>query len=50
MPTEDDGPGDGGRLRVAREELARAGHYDVTVVNDDVGRACDRLLTLLFGG
>jgi guanylate kinase len=38
------------RLRVAREELARAGHYDVTVVNDDVGRVCDRLLTLLFGG
>lgn len=38
------------RLGLAREELARAEHYDVTVVNDDVGRACDRLLTLLFGG
>jgi guanylate kinase len=38
------------RLRLAREELATAEHYDVTVVNDDVGRACDRLLTLLFGG
>jgi len=38
------------RLQLAREELDQAGSYDVTVVNDDVKRACDRLLTLLFGG
>lgn len=38
------------RLRLAREELDQAGRYDVTIVNDDVKKACDRLLTLLFGG
>jgi guanylate kinase len=38
------------RLRRAREELDFADRFDVTVVNDDVKRAADRLLTLLFGG
>lgn len=38
------------RLRRAREELGFADRFDVTVVNDDVKRAADRLLTLLFGG
>ena len=38
------------RLRRAREELDLADRFDVTVLNDDVKRAADRLLTLLFGG
>ncbi len=29
------------RLATARDELAAATEFDVTVVNDDVGRACD---------
>lgn len=29
------------RLATARQELAAAAEFDVTVVNDDVGRACD---------
>lgn len=38
------------RLRLARAELDAAAEFDVTVVNDDVKTAADRLLTLLFGG
>ncbi|MGH3995434.1 MAG: guanylate kinase, partial [Pseudonocardiaceae bacterium] len=38
------------RLRRAREELDLVDAFDVTVVNDDVKSAADRLLTLLFGG
>jgi guanylate kinase len=38
------------RLRLARDELDMADRFDETVVNDDVKRAADRLLTLLFGG
>ena len=38
------------RLRLAREELDAVGAFDITVVNDDVKSAADRLLTLLFGG
>jgi len=38
------------RLRLARHELDFADSFDVTIVNDDVERAADRLLTLLFGG
>jgi guanylate kinase len=38
------------RLALARRELDLADAFDVTVVNDDVKRAADRLLTLLFGG
>lgn len=38
------------RLRRAREEMALVGEFDVTVVNDDVTRATDRLLTLMLGG
>jgi len=29
------------RLATARDELSAAAEFDVTVVNDDVGRACD---------
>lgn len=38
------------RLRLARAELDAVDEFDVTVVNDDVKTAADRLLTLLFGG
>lgn len=38
------------RLRRAREELDLVDRFDATVVNDDVKSACDRLLTLVFGG
>jgi guanylate kinase len=38
------------RLRLARDELDLADRFDLTLVNDDVKRASDRLLTLLFGG
>lgn len=31
------------RLANARAELARAASYDVRIVNDDLGRACDEL-------
>jgi guanylate kinase len=37
------------RLRRAREELDLADRFDVTMVNDDVGRTSDRLLALIFG-
>jgi guanylate kinase len=37
------------RLRVAREELAAAGEFDATVVNDDVQRAAAELITLMRG-
>lgn len=37
------------RLRMAREELAAAGEFDVTVVNDDVQRAAQQLITLMCG-
>ncbi len=36
------------RLRRAREELDFADRFDVTLVNDDVGRTSDRLLALIF--
>lgn len=37
------------RLRVAREELAAAGEFDATVVNDDVQRAAEELIALMRG-
>lgn len=37
------------RLRVAREELDAAGGFDATVVNDDVQRAAQELITLIRG-
>jgi guanylate kinase len=37
------------RLRVAREELSAVGEFDATVVNDDVQRAAEELLTLMGG-
>lgn len=37
------------RLRTAREELAALGEFDHEVVNDDVRRAAEDLLTLLVG-
>jgi guanylate kinase len=37
------------RLRVACEELAAAGEFDATVVNDDVHRAAQELITLMRG-
>jgi guanylate kinase len=37
------------RLQVAREELAAAGEFDATVVNDDVQRAADELIALMRG-
>lgn len=37
------------RLRVAREELAAAGEFDATVVNDDVQRAAEELISLMRG-
>lgn len=35
------------RLDVARVELAAASEFDVTLVNDDVDRVCDQLVTLM---
>jgi guanylate kinase len=37
------------RLQVAREELAAAGEFDATVVNDDVQRAAAELIALMRG-
>jgi guanylate kinase len=37
------------RLRTAREELAARSEFDVEVVNDDVRRAAEDLLTLIVG-
>lgn len=37
------------RLRVARAELAAAGDFDATVVNDDVRRAAQELINLMSG-
>ncbi len=37
------------RLQVAREELDAAGEFDATVVNDDVQRAAQELITLVVG-
>ena len=37
------------RLQVAREELDAVGEFDATVVNDDVGRAAQELITLMVG-
>ncbi len=37
----------GRRLAVAREELAREGEYDATVVNDDLDRAVSELRSLI---
>ena len=37
------------RLRVARDELAAVGEFDATVVNDDVQRAAEELITLMRG-
>ena len=35
------------RLRVAREELAAVGEFDATVINDNVQRAAEELITLM---
>jgi guanylate kinase len=35
------------RLRAAREELAAVGEFDATVVNDNVQRAAEELITLM---
>lgn len=37
------------RLATARVELAAQGEFDVVVVNEDVGRTCDELVSLLVG-
>ncbi|MGH3811189.1 MAG: guanylate kinase [Pseudonocardiaceae bacterium] len=37
------------RLRVAREELGAVGEFDATIVNDDVRRAAQELITLMVG-
>jgi guanylate kinase len=37
------------RLRAAREELDAVGEFDATVVNDDVHRAAQELITLMVG-
>ncbi|MGQ0717332.1 MAG: guanylate kinase [Pseudonocardiales bacterium] len=37
------------RLRVAREELEAVGEFDATIVNDDVQRAAQELITLMLG-
>jgi guanylate kinase len=36
-------------LQVAREELAASKEFDATVVNDDVQRAAEELITLMRG-
>jgi len=38
------------RLALARAELDLADRFDVLLVNDDVKRAAERLLTLLLDG
>jgi guanylate kinase len=35
------------RLRTAREELAHQAEFDVTIVNDDVARAAEHLVSLM---
>ncbi|HEX8933523.1 MAG TPA: guanylate kinase [Pseudonocardiaceae bacterium] len=37
------------RMRVAREELDAAGEFDATVINDDLKRAAQELITLMGG-
>jgi guanylate kinase len=37
------------RLDTARTELAAQDEFDVVVVNDDVDRACEELVSLLVG-
>ena len=37
------------RLETARVELAAVGEFDVVIVNDDVQRTCDELVSLLVG-
>ena len=37
------------RLQVARTELQAVGEFDVAVVNDDVHRAAEELISLIFG-
>jgi guanylate kinase len=37
------------RLRVAKDELDAIGEFDVTVVNDDVRRAAQELVSLMIG-
>ncbi|QOW00723.1 guanylate kinase [Rhodococcus pyridinivorans] len=37
------------RLDTARSELAAQDEFDVVIVNDDVDRACDELVSLLVG-
>jgi len=37
------------RLETARAELAAKDEFDVVIVNDDVDRACDELVSLLVG-
>lgn len=37
------------RLRVARTELDAVGEFDVAIVNDDLGRAADELISFMVG-
>jgi guanylate kinase len=37
------------RLQLAREELDAVGEFDATIVNDDVRRAAQELITLMVG-
>ena len=37
------------RLKTARTELAAVDEFDVVIVNDDVQRTCDELVSLLVG-
>ncbi|MGH3931004.1 MAG: guanylate kinase, partial [Pseudonocardiaceae bacterium] len=37
------------RLRVARTELEAVGEFDALIVNDDVQRAAEELISLLVG-
>lgn len=37
------------RLETARTELAAQGEFDVVIVNDEVDRACEELVSLLVG-
>ncbi|MGC0363989.1 guanylate kinase [Rhodococcus sp. 27YEA15] len=37
------------RLETARVELAAQGEFDTVIVNEDVSRACDELVSLLVG-
>ncbi|MDD5450210.1 MAG: guanylate kinase, partial [Candidatus Omnitrophica bacterium] len=36
------------RLRIVKRELARAGEYDYTVVNDNVNKAVDKLKAIII--